>query len=166
MTGHSKGVEALARTPPWVRAFYDAYLSADPQRLDNVLHDDVICLLSGPADWMDFFGLRRGKSEVIELVTRIIPCYLRLTGFEFEHVLVDGDHAALAGRVCAFQRETMRAIRFAFAHFLQFQGGKLIAMRAVCDSFDAVEQITGCRIALVTEPGRVQGNTDDTITPV
>ncbi|MFN3351137.1 nuclear transport factor 2 family protein [Pseudorhodoplanes sp.] len=165
MTG-PEGMEALARTPPWVRAFYDAYLSGDALRLEAVLHDEVTWLISGPADWVDLFGARRGKPEVIELVTRIIPCYQRLTGFEFEHVLVDGDHAAMAGRLCAFQRETMRAIRVAFAHFLQFQGGKLIAMRAVCDSFDALEQITGCRIALVTEPGRVQGNADDTVIPV
>jgi ketosteroid isomerase-like protein len=141
--------------PPWLSAFYDAYLSGDPQRLDSVLADEVTWLISGPAERVDVFGMRRGKAEVIELITRIIPCYQKLTGFEFDQVLVQGDHVAAFGRVCSQQRETARAIRFAFAHFMRFRDGKVISLRAVADSFDALEQLMGCRIALVIEKDRI-----------
>lgn len=157
---------AIHRTPPWIVRFYEAYLSADPAQLDAVLDDDVSWLISGPAEQVDFFGLRRGKPAVIELITRIVPCYQKLTGFEIEQLLVEGEKAAVFGRICAQQRETRRSIRFAFAHFLRFRDGRLISMRALADSFDAIEQIMGCRITLATEPGRVPVDPTDLVAAV
>jgi ketosteroid isomerase-like protein len=137
--------------PAWLREFYEAYLSADAERLDAVLHDDVVWLISGPADQVDFFGLRRGKAAVIELITRIIPCFQEVIGFEIEQLLVQGDSAASFGRIRSRQRETRRSIRFGYAHFMRFQDGKLISMRALADSFDAVEQLMGYQISVVSE---------------
>lgn len=141
--------------PPWVTAFYDAYVSRDPQRIDAVLDDEVTWLMAGPAERVDFFGMRRGKAEVIELITRIIPCYQKLMGFEIDQLLIQGANVAFLGRVCAKQRETGRAIRFACAHFMRFRDGRLLSMRALADSFDALEQLMGYRIAITSDSGRL-----------
>ena len=105
--------------------------------------------------------MRRGKAEVIELITRIIPCFQQVTGFEIEQLLVQGDRAASFGRVRSLQRETNRQIRFAYAHFMRFQDGKLISMRALADSFDAVEQLMGYPISVVSEANLVPGNSNE-----
>lgn len=101
------------------------------------------------------FGFRRGKAEAIELVTKIIPCYQQIVGFEMEHVLVQGESAATFGRVCSLQRETKRAIRFGYAHFLRFRDGKLASMRSVADSFDAMEQLRGFQIEVTGQTSLV-----------
>lgn len=129
--------------PPFVAAYYDAYLSRDPERIEAVLHEQVVWSVTGPSDQFDFYGPRRGKEEVIEVMVRIIPCFFRISSFEFEHVLVQGDRVATYGQVRALQRDTGRAIRYRFAHFMRFQGGKLITFRAIADTFDAAEQLVG-----------------------
>ena len=127
--------------PDTLRDFYGAYLSREPARLQAVLHDDVCWRITGPADRFDFYGRRQGRDAVIEVIARIMPCYFKLTAFEFEHLLVNGDTAATYGRVRARQRGTGRAIGFCFAHFLGFAGGKLLSFRAVADTFDTAEQV-------------------------
>jgi ketosteroid isomerase-like protein len=129
--------------PPFVAAYYDAYLSRDPERIAAVLHDQVVWSVTGPSDQFDFFGPRRGKEEVIEVMVRIIPCFFRISSFEFEHVLVQGDRVATYGQMRSHQRDTGRAIRFRFTHFLRFLDGKLITSRAIADTFDAAEQLVG-----------------------
>jgi ketosteroid isomerase-like protein len=129
--------------PPFVAAYYDAYLSRDPDRIAAVLHDQVEWSVTGPSDQFDLFGPRRGKEEVIEAMVRIIPCFFRISSFEFEHVLVQGDRVATYGQVRAHQRDTGRAIRFRFTHFMRFIDGKLIVLRAITDTFDAAEQLVG-----------------------
>ncbi len=141
--------------PAWVRDFYEAYLSSDPARLENILHPDVSWLISGPADQMDIFGLRRGRAEVLELKTRIGPCFQRLVAFDIEQVVVQGERAATFGRLRSLQRETRRPIGFAFSHFMRFEGGQLVSMRAVVDSYDAVQQIFGVPLAMSPDAGLV-----------
>ena len=126
-----------------VFAFYEAYRSRDLTLLDAVIHSDVDWLLAGPADHFDFYGARHGKAEVIEVITRIIPCYFHITDFELEHILVQGERVAVQGRIRARQRDTGRSIRYGYAHFLRFEQGKLISLRGVGDTFDAAEQVVG-----------------------
>lgn len=152
--------------PLWLSAFYEAYLSRDPDRLDAVLGDNVTWLLAGPAERVDFFGMRRGKAEVVELITRIMPCYQKLTGFDIEQLLIQDDRVASFGRVCASQRETGRAIRFAFAHFMRFRDGRLISMRSIVDSFDALEQLMGCRIAITSDSDLAPVEANDELSAV
>lgn len=137
--------------PPFVAAYYSAYLSRDPERIAAILDDNVVWSVTGPSDQFDFYGPRRGKEEVIEVMVRIIPCFFRISSFEFEHILVQGDRVATYGQVRAHQRDTGRAIRFRFTHFMRFQGGKLIAFRAIADTFDAAEQLVGHSIDVSKE---------------
>ena len=129
--------------PAWIAAFYRAYIARDPGKLGEILDDDVDWLLAGPSEQIDFFGQRRGKAAVIELVTRVMPCYFHLTDFEIEHLLVQDERAALYGNLRARQRDTGRSICYRGSHFLRARAGKLISYRGIADTFDAAEQVVG-----------------------
>lgn len=137
--------------PPWLATYYRAYLSRDAKALAAVLHEDVEWCIRGPVDQFDFYGVRRGREAVIELVARIIPCYLHLTAFTFDAVLIEGEHAAVYGRLRARQRDTGRLICFRVAQNLRFRGGKLISFSVISDTFDAVEQMVGHPIDVTRE---------------
>lgn len=142
--------------PAWLVSFYHAYITRDPELLDAVIDDDVDWLLAGPAEQIDFYGHRRGKSAVIELITRITPCYLHLTDFEVEHLLVQGgERAALYGHLRARQRGTGRSIRYRGSHFLRARNGKLVSYRGIADTFDAAEQMVGHPIDVTKRIERV-----------
>ncbi len=126
-----------------IAAFYAAYRSRDVELLNAILHDRIDWFLAGPADHFDFYGARQGKAAVIEIITRIMPCYFHITDFELDHSLIEGQRASVRGRVRARQRDTGRSIRYSFAHFLRFEGGKLVSMRGVGDTFDVAEQVVG-----------------------
>jgi ketosteroid isomerase-like protein len=146
-TAHHAGGRVV---PPWIVAFYEAFVGRDAGRLDHILHDDIDWLLAGPAEQFDHYGRRHGKDSVIELITLIMPCYFHTTGFVFEHLIVEGDaadgHVAAHGRLRARQRDTGRALNFRFANFLRFENARLTSFRGVPDTFDAVEQIVGHRV--------------------
>lgn len=129
--------------PPWIAAFYRAYLTHDEASLNAILHDRVEWVLTGPAEQFDIYGRRRGKQEAIELITRIMPCFIQFVDFEIEHLVVNGDRVAAYGQIRGRQRETGRALCFRGAHFLRFENGKLIAFRAMADTFDIAEQVVG-----------------------
>jgi ketosteroid isomerase-like protein len=126
-----------------IAAFYAAYRSRDLELLNAILDDRVEWFLAGPADQFDFYGARHGKAAVIEVITRIMPCYFHITDFEFDQTLIEGDRAAIRGRIRARQRDTGRSIRYGFSHFMRFERGKLIALRGIGDTFDVVEQVVG-----------------------
>lgn len=129
--------------PPALAMFYRGYITPDPAFLDAIVDEEIDWFLAGPSDQIDFFGHRRGKAAVIEVATRIMPCYFRLIDFEIEHLLVQGERAALYGHLRARQRDTGRSIRYRGAHFLRFRDGRLVSFRGVADSFDAAEQLVG-----------------------
>lgn len=137
--------------PPWLAAYYHAYLSRDAKALSAVLHEDVEWCVRGPVDQFDFYGVRRGREAVIEAIVRIIPCYLHVTAFTFDVVLVEGERAAIYGRLRARQRDTGRLICFRVAHSLCFRDGKLLSFSAVSDTFDAAEQMVGHPIDVTRE---------------
>ncbi|MGD9924181.1 MAG: nuclear transport factor 2 family protein [Pseudorhodoplanes sp.] len=129
--------------PPWLVAFYRAYLKRDAGLLDAILDDNVEWLLAGPAEQFDLYGCRQGKAAAIELVTRIMPCFFHMTDFEIEHLVVQGERVAAYGHVRARQRDTGRSLCFRGAHFLRFRDGRLVAFRSIADTFDVAEQVVG-----------------------
>jgi ketosteroid isomerase-like protein len=137
--------------PPWIAAFYRAYLTRDPALLDAILDDDVEWILTGPAEQFDLYGSRRGNQAALELVTRIMPCFYTITDFEIERLLVEGDRVAAYGSIRAVQRETGRSLCFRAAQFLRFRSGKVVAFRGIADTFDMAEQVLGRPID-VTNP--------------
>jgi ketosteroid isomerase-like protein len=138
-------------TADWMRGFVHAFRAAlekgDLRALETMLADDVEWTVFGPIDLFPFFGQRQGKAAVLAMCADI-GARLRLRRCEHETTLVDGDNAASLMTLGAVQAGTGRMLTFRLAQFARFRDGKLIALKAVFDTFDAVEQALGREIDL------------------
>jgi ketosteroid isomerase-like protein len=140
-----------------VEKFYHALATRDMETLATYLDDDVVWTISGPVDILPFCGRRVGKDVVMDLLQRDIPTLLEGRRFIPQTMLVDGDSAAVLGKLSATKRAEGRAISYRIAHFIRFRNEKVIDYVAIIDSFDAVEQMLG--YSLDTYDGyRVEGN--------
>ncbi|HKS84096.1 MAG TPA: nuclear transport factor 2 family protein [Pseudolabrys sp.] len=126
-----------------VEAFYRTLSKRDAAALASFLHDDVAWTISGPVDILPYCGQRKGKGEVMALLTREIPTHLQRLRFAAKTMLVDGDRAAILGRLTATKGEGGRSVSYRIAHFIQFCDNKVIDYVSIIDSFDAVEQMLG-----------------------
>jgi len=126
-----------------VEAFYRALSNRDMDRLATFLDDNVKWTISGPVDILPFCGQRVGKDVVMDLLVRDIPTLLEGRRFAAQVMLVDGDRAAVLGKLTATKRVGGRAISYRIAHFIQFRNEKVIDYISIIDSFDAVEQMLG-----------------------
>jgi ketosteroid isomerase-like protein len=131
-----------------VESFYEAYISRDPQRIAPFLDDDVEWDVFGPAAVIQVCGRWRGKAAVIDRFARVVPQVVEFKSLDRDCLLVDGDRAALNGRVISRHCESGRIISHRIAHFIQFRDGKVISFRAIADTLDAAEQFLGHAIDL------------------
>ncbi len=134
-------------SPSIVQGFYLAYVSRDAERMASFLDDDVEWLVTGPVDLLEYCGYRRGKDAVVDLYGRILPKLFEFRGFDPRDFLIDGDRAAVFGRISAVQRSTGRLISYMCAHFVRFQNDRVVSFASLTDSFDAAEQVLGHPIA-------------------
>ena len=140
-----------------VKAFYHALSIRDMGTLATFLDDQVTWTISGPVDILPFCGQRVGKDVVMKLLVRDIPTLLSGRRFVAKTMLVDGDRAAVLGKLTATKRDGGLVISYRVAHFIQFRDEKVIDYVSIIDSFDAVEQMLG--YSLDTYDGyRVDGN--------
>jgi len=131
----------------FVRAFCDAFLTRDVERIAVCLDDDVDWIVFGPMDLFSFFGQRSGKQAVLKMYADI-EASLEIKSCERDSTLIDGDQAASMIRLTAVHKQTGRTLTMRLAHFAQFRGGKVVRMRALFDSFDFAEQALGREIDL------------------
>ena len=140
-----------------VEAFYHALSIRDMDRLATYLDDEVVWTISGPVDILPFCGQRVGKDVVMKLLERDIPTLLSSRRFVAKTMLVDGDRAAVLGKLAATKRDGGCAISYRIAHFIQFRDEKVIDYVSIIDSFDAVEQMLGYSLDAY-DGYRVDGN--------
>ena len=126
-----------------VRDFYDARMSRNPDLIAQFLHDDVEWAIAGPVDLIPFCGQHHGKEAAIDAMVRVAPSVFRVTKLNIDELLIDGDRAASFTRLAAVQSGTGRTITYQRAEFFQFRDNRILAYRAVLDSFDAAEQMLG-----------------------
>jgi ketosteroid isomerase-like protein len=126
-----------------VEAFYRALSNRDMDKLAAFLDDNVKWTISGPVDILPFCGQRVGKDVVMDLLVRDIPTLLEGRRFVPQAMVVDGDRAAVLGKLTATKRVGGRAISYRIAHFIQFRNEKVIDYISIIDSYDAVEQMLG-----------------------
>jgi ketosteroid isomerase-like protein len=131
-----------------VEGFYKALGARDMKTLAKYLDDDVVWTISGPVDILPFCGQRRGKSVVLNLLVRDIPTLLTGRRFTPNAMLVDGDRAAVLGKLTAVKRDGGRSISYRIAQFMRFEAEKVVEYTSIIDSFDAVEQMLGHPIAV------------------
>lgn len=131
----------------FVRAFCNALSTRDIALIEPFLHDEIEWTAFGPIDLFPFFGQRRGKDAVLKMCAEIAAT-LELRRCDKETTLYDGDSAAILLKLTAAHPKTGRVITFRLAQFARFADGKLIALKAVFDTFDAAEQALGRAIDL------------------
>jgi ketosteroid isomerase-like protein len=140
-----------------VEAFYRALAHRDMHTLAGYLDDHVVWTISGPVDILPFCGQRTGKDTVMKLLVDDIPTFMSDRRFVPKAMLVDGDSAAVLGRLTATKRDDGHAISYRIAHFIKFRDRKVVEYVSIIDSFDAVEQMLGYNLEAHDGP-RVSGD--------
>jgi ketosteroid isomerase-like protein len=130
-----------------VEGFYTALAASDFAALAPYLADDIVWTISGPADVLPFCGVRRGKEVVLKLLDRDISVFLEKRRLVPSAILVDGDRAAVFGRLLANRGDIGRRITYRMAQFFRFENEKVVEFLSLIDSFDAVEQVLGRQIS-------------------
>ena len=131
----------------WSTDFATPWRRARPNCFRPCCDDDIEWTVFGPVDLFPFFGQRRGKKAVMAAFDDL-AANLSLIRCETETMLVDGDRSAGLVRVNAIDTRTGRSLSLRLALFGEFRNGKLISLKALFDSFDAVEQALGRHIDL------------------
>jgi len=141
-----------------VEGFYKALASCDMRALDPYLDDDVVWTISGPVDVLPFCGQRSGKTVVLKLLDRDIPALLERRRMTPNAMLIDGDRAAVFGKLTASRGDIGRKISYRIAQFVRFENAKVVEYMSIIDSFDAVEQVLGQQLPLPTGARAGNGN--------
>lgn len=129
------------------RALHRAINDRQREDLEALIDDEVDWAIFGPIDMFPFFGARRGKAAVLEVI-RHIADNIRVHRFERESVMLGADSAASMMRYSLTALDANKPISLRLAQFAQFKAGRLISMRVVVDTFDLVEQALGRPIHL------------------
>lgn len=126
-----------------VENFYEALANCDVAALAPYLDDDVVWTISGPIDVVQFCGRRSGKDVVLQLLDRDIPLLFEKRYLVPHAMLVDGDHAAVFGKMMTSRRDVDHPISYRIAQFIRFRNEKVVDYVSIIDRFDAVEQLLG-----------------------
>ncbi|PAY03540.1 ketosteroid isomerase [Bradyrhizobium sp. UFLA03-84] len=129
------------------RALHRAINERQLADIEQMLDDEVEWAIYGPIDLFSFFGSRRGKAAVLEVI-RQIGENLRVHRFDRESIMLGVDSAASMLRYSLTALDSDKPISLRVAHFVQFRAGKLSSFRMLVDSFDLVEQTVGYPIHL------------------
>ena len=129
------------------RALHRAINERQLGNIEPLIDEDVQWSLYGPVDLFPFFGARRGKAAVLEVIRQIAE-NVRVHRFDRESILLGVDTAASMMRYSLTALDSNKPISLRIAHFAQFRAGRLTNFRVLVDTFDLVEQTVGYPIHL------------------
>ncbi|MBR0698044.1 nuclear transport factor 2 family protein [Bradyrhizobium lablabi] len=129
------------------RAFHRAINERQLGDLEPLVDDEVDWAIYGPIEMFPFFGARRGKAAVLEVIRQISE-NVRVHRFDRESIMLGVDSASSMMRYSLTALDSNKPISVRIAHFAQFKAGKLTSFRVLVDSFDLVEQTVGSPIHL------------------
>ena len=129
------------------RALHRAINERQFADIETLIDEDVDWAIYGPIDMFPFFGARRGKAAVLEVIKRIAD-NVRVHRFDRESIMLGVDSAASMLRYTLTALDSNKPISVRLAHFAQFKAGRLLNIRVLIDSFDLVEQSLGRSIHL------------------
>jgi ketosteroid isomerase-like protein len=131
------------------RALHRAINERQSDDLEALIDDDVDWAIYGPIDMFPFFGARRGKAAVLEVIRQIAD-NVRVHRFDRESIMLGVDSAASMMRYSLTALDSNKPLTLRIAHFAQFKAGRLLSIRVLVDTFDLVEQALGRPIHLPT----------------
>jgi ketosteroid isomerase-like protein len=134
---------------PIVEAYYKAASERDVATALAMMDENIDWLVQGPIDVFSFFGQRHGKAAVRAGYDEIAKA-LHVTAFHVETLVVEGDRAAAMIRYTSIVRATGKVMSVRTTQFSRWRDCKIVEMRAVCDSYDLVEQTIGRPLDLGT----------------
>jgi ketosteroid isomerase-like protein len=129
------------------RALHRAINERQREDLEALIDDDVDWAIYGPIDMFPFFGARRGKAAVLEVI-REISDNVRVHRLDRESIMLGVDSASSMIRYSLTALDSNKPISLRIAHFAQFKAGRLLSIRVLVDTFDLVEQALGQPIHL------------------
>ena len=129
------------------RALHRAVNERQHEDLETLIDEDVDWTIYGPIDMFPFFGARRGKAAVLDVIRRIAD-NIRVHRFDREQIMLGTESAASMMRYSLTLLDANKPISLRLAQFAQFKAGKLTSMRILVDTFDLVEQALGQPIHL------------------
>src|ERR1700724_1813425 len=114
------------------RALHGAINERRTEDLAALIDDDVDWAIYGPIDMFPFFGARRGKAAVIEVIRQIAD-NVRIHRFDRESIMLGVDSAASMLRFSLTALDSNKPISLRIAHFAQFRAGRLSSLRVLVD---------------------------------
>lgn len=138
-----------------VEAFYRALCAQDYDLIESFLDDDAVWAIGGPVDALPFCGTYRGKARIRQVLEHKIAETLGQRKIVAESFIADRGRGALLGRLVG-RLPGGQIIAYRVAQFFTMRDGKVLAVHALLDSFDAVEQVTGRRIGVAQERDAMQ----------
>jgi SnoaL-like domain len=129
------------------RALHRAINERQSEDVANVIDEDVDWAIYGPVDMFPFFGARRGKAAVLEVIRQIAD-NVRVHRFDRESIMLGVDSASSMMRFSLTALDSNKPISLRIAQFAQFKAGRLLSIRVLIDTFDLVEQALGRPIHL------------------
>jgi ketosteroid isomerase-like protein len=129
------------------RALHRAINDRQRDDLDAIIDDEIDWAIYGPIDMFPFFGARRGKAAVLEVIRQIAD-NVRVHRFDRESIMLGAETAASMLRFSLTMLDANKPVSLRVAHFAQFRAGRLVGLRVLVDTFDLVEQALGHPIHL------------------
>jgi ketosteroid isomerase-like protein len=129
------------------RALHRAINERQYADIENLIDEDVDWAIFGPIDMFPFFGARRGRNAVLQVIKQIAE-NVRVHRFDRESVMLGEDSAASMMRYSLTALDANKPISLRLAHFAKFKAGRLASIRILVDTFDLVEQALGRHIHL------------------
>src|ERR1700759_4512794 len=105
------------------RALHRAINERQPEDLEALIDDDVDWAIYGPIDMFPFFGARRGKAAVLEVI-RQIANNIRVHRFDRESIMLGVDTASSMMRYSLTALDVNKPISLRLPPFPHFQGGR------------------------------------------
>jgi ketosteroid isomerase-like protein len=129
------------------RALHRAINERQYADLESLIDEDVDWSMYGPIDMFPFFGARRGRPAVLQVIRQIAD-NIRIHRFDRESVMLGEDSAASMMRYSLTALDSNKPVSLRLAHFAKFRAGRLVSIRVLVDTFDLVEQTLGRPIHL------------------
>ena len=102
------------------RALHRAINERQPADIEELIDEDVDWAIYGPIDMFPFFGSRRGKAAVLEVIRQITD-NIRIRRLDREKIMLGVDSASSMVRCSLTALDSNKPISLRIAHFAQFK---------------------------------------------
>jgi|SRR5215470_3997631 len=130
---------------------YEAYELGHRDFIVDLLDDDIELIFNGPSEVFPIPNRVRGRSAVLAAY-KTIDETMELLSNKLEHVIVDGEHAAVIGERSMRLRASGRVINYKFAAFHLYRNGRLFKYQSFVDTLDMARQVLGLKVELPAYP--------------